>query len=47
MLFLKYKDVGQIVSVFSVIMVYVDDFLGMHREEDYNIDEVHKAFGLG
>ena len=30
----------------SIIIVYVDDFLGVHRE-DYDIDEVTKAFRWG
>ena len=43
MLFLKYNKQDQIVSM---ILVYVDDFLGVHRQ-DYDINEVHKAFTWG
>lgn len=33
-------------QVVSMILVYVDDFIGLHRS-DYNIDEVHQAFKWG
>ena len=43
MLFLKYNENNEIISM---IMVYVDDFIGIHRQ-DYDISEVHQAFKWG
>ena len=43
MLFLKRDQKGEIISL---IMVYVDDFLGTYRS-DYNIEEVKSAFTWG
>ena len=45
MLFLKF-DPESPQNIISMIMVYVDDFLGLHRE-DYPIAEVHQAFRWG
>ena len=42
MVFLKFREERLV----SIIIVYVDDFLGVHRE-DYDIDEVTKAFRWG
>ena len=44
MVFLKFEDGGT--SLLSIIIVYVDDFLGTYRE-DYDISEVHNAFKWG
>ncbi|CAE7223119.1 LZTR1 [Symbiodinium necroappetens] len=43
MVFVKFDAADQLVSI---IIVYVDDFLGAYRS-DYNVDEVHKAFKWG
>ena len=43
MIFLKRCSKGKIMSV---ILVYVDDFLGVHRS-DYNFDEVRQSFQWG
>ena len=43
MLFLKYDNNNQIISL---IICYVDDFFGIHRE-DYEIAEVHEKFKWG
>ena len=43
MVFLKYDKAGHLISI---IIVYVDDFLGVHRS-DYDVSEVHKAFKWG
>ncbi len=41
---LFYKVAGS--EVISLILVYVDDFVGLHRN-DYNINEVHSLFKWG
>ena len=43
MVFVKFDAADQLVSI---IIVYVDDFLGAYRS-DYNVDEVHQAFKWG
>ena len=43
MLFVKYNDAGEPVSM---VMVYVDDFIGMYRS-DYNIEELQSRFTWG
>lgn len=43
MLFLKYDDCNEIMSL---IICYVDDFYGIHRQ-DYDIGEVHQKFKWG
>ena len=43
MLFLKYDNCNEIMSL---IICYVDDFYGIHRQ-DYDIGEVHQKFKWG
>ncbi|CAE7209411.1 unnamed protein product [Symbiodinium sp. CCMP2592] len=43
MVFMKFGPDGHLISL---IIVYVDDFLGTYRE-DYDVTEVHKAFKWG
>ncbi|CAE7750496.1 RE2 [Symbiodinium sp. CCMP2592] len=43
MVFLKFNSQGELISL---IIVYVDDFLGTYRS-DYNVSEVHEAFKWG
>ena len=43
MVFIKFNTSNELMSI---IIVYVDDFLGAFRS-DYNIDEVHQAFKWG
>lgn len=43
MLLIMYDQQG---SIMSMVMVYVDDFIGIYRE-DYDINEVHSAFKWG
>ena len=40
------NDAGDINSLLSVVLVYVDDFFGVHRS-DYSFDEVKEAFEWG